>query len=166
MENESSNDGRNRADCAGKYLTMLLSNEYYGINILKVREIIGVQNVTRVPETRPELKGVINLRGQVIAVIDLRVKLGMVELETSEDTCIVIVESGSLSSGLIVDRVDEVLDLKAAAIEPAPTFRGSVDTRFIAAIGKAKDKVVILLDTDHILESTRTSPEGKLGAIA
>ncbi|MFP4381992.1 MAG: chemotaxis protein CheW [Candidatus Sumerlaeia bacterium] len=140
---------------AGKYLTMILGDEHYGINITKVREIINLQDITRVPETRPELKGVINLRGQVIAVIDLRIKFGMEEREYDDDTCIVIVESGKLVTGLVVDRVDEVADLENTDLEPAPRFHTQVDTQFISAMGKAKNKIIILLDTDYILESTK-----------
>jgi len=142
-------------DKEGKYLTFALANEEYGLEILKVREIIGYIDVTAVPQTPHHVKGVINLRGQVIPVVDLRAKFGMETTEVTEQTCIIVVEitqSGrKFNTGIIVDRVQEVLDIAGKDIEEAPQFGSSVDTDFILGMGKIGDKVKILLDIDRVL---------------
>ena len=144
------------AALAGKYLTFRLAEEGYGIEILKVQEIIGLMNVTHVPRTPNFIRGVINLRGKVIPVVDLRIKFGLDEKEDTEKTCIIVVqvrESGrdTVIMGTIVDEVCEVLDIKADQIEPSPSFGASVDTDFILGMGKASQKVVMLLDVDKVL---------------
>jgi purine-binding chemotaxis protein CheW len=141
---------------AGKYLTFALGNEEYGLEILKVREIIGMMEITGVPRAPAYVKGVINLRGQVISVVDLRAKFGMDAVARTEQTCIIVVEIAvdggrKLSTGIIVDRVSEVLDVAAASIEPPPNFGASVDTAFILGMGKIGKGVKILLDIDKIL---------------
>lgn len=136
---------------AGGYLTFSLAGESYGVGILKVRELINMQEITRVPETAEFTKGVINLRGQVIAVIDLRLRFGMTEADYTEETCIVIVESGGVSTGMIVDGVEEVVQLAAEEIEPPPHFGGGIDEGFIMAMGKANDRLLILLDSDRVV---------------
>jgi len=142
-------------DKEGKYLTFALSNEEYGLEILKVREIIGYIDVTAVPQTPHHVKGVINLRGQVIPVVDLRSKFGMETTEVTEQTCIIVVEitqSGrKFNTGIVVDRVQEVLDIAGQDIEPAPQFGASVDTTFILGMGKIGESVKILLDIDRVL---------------
>jgi purine-binding chemotaxis protein CheW len=142
-------------DKEGKYLTFALAHEEYGLEILKVREIIGYIDVTAVPQTPSHVKGVINLRGQVIPVVDLRAKFGMASAEVTEQTCIIVVEitqSGrKFNTGIIVDRVQEVLDILGRDIEEAPQFGSSVDTDFILGMGKIGDKVKILLDIDRVL---------------
>ena len=139
----------------GKYLTFALANEEYGLEILKVREIIGYIDVTAVPQTPHHVKGVINLRGQVIPVIDLRAKFGIATTEVTDETCIIVVEitqaGRKLNTGIIVDRVQEVLDISGQDIEEAPQFDASVDTNFILGMGKIGDKVKILLDIDRVL---------------
>jgi len=139
----------------GKYLTFALANEEYGLEILKVREIIGYIDVTAVPQTPSHVKGVINLRGQVIPVVDLRAKFGMATTAVTDETCIIVVEitqSGrKFNTGIVVDRVQEVLDIAGEDIEEAPQFGGSVDTDFILGMGKIGDKVKILLDIDRVL---------------
>ncbi len=139
----------------GKYLTFALGKEEYGLEILKVREIIGYMDITAVPRTPPYVKGVINLRGQVIAVIDLRLRFGMQPAERSDQTCIIVVEirhSGrKLFTGIIVDRVSEVLDIPSEKIEDPPAFGAAVDTDFILGMGKIGDSVKILLDIDKVL---------------
>lgn len=151
----------------GKYLTFALGREEYGLEILKVREIIGFMEITAVPRTPPYVKGVINLRGQVISVVDLRAKFAMPPAEKTEQTCIIVVEitardGGRLSTGIIVDRVSEVLNIADDAIEPAPEFGAALDTRFILGMGKIAQSVKILLDIDRVLsaaelESTHAS---------
>ncbi len=140
-----------------KYLTFALGAEEYGLEILKVREIIGYIEVTSVPQTPEYVKGVINLRGQVIPVVDLRCKFGMETAELTEATCIIVVEinraDGTISTGVVVDRVQEVLDISGEQIEPAPEFGSSVDTDFILGMGKIDGSVKILLDIDKVLNS-------------
>ncbi len=140
---------------AGKYLTFTLGDEEYGLEILKVREIIGFVDVTSVPQTPDYVQGVINLRGQVIPVIDLRSKFGMTETEKTEETCIIVVEitqsDNSVSTGIVVDKVQEVLDIAAEQIEEAPDFGTQVNTDFILGMGKIGDAVKSLLDIDKVL---------------
>ncbi len=142
---------------AGKYLTFVLADEEYGLGILKVREIIGYMNITAVPQTPDYVKGVINLRGQVIPVIDLRTNFGMELTEPTEETCIIVVEISrgdrNVSTGIVVDRVSEVLDISGEDIEDPPSFGEAVDTEFILGMGKIGDSVKILLDIDKVLGS-------------
>lgn len=145
----------------GKYLTFALGNEEFGLEILKVREIIGFMEVTAVPQTPPHVKGVINLRGQVIPVVDLRMNFGMEEAEVTEQTCIIVVEidvdGRQFQTGIVVDRVSEVLDIAQKDIEDAPQFGSTVDTDFILGMGKIGESVKILLDIDKVLASTDLS---------
>jgi purine-binding chemotaxis protein CheW len=139
----------------GKYLTFALAHEEYGLEILKVREIIGYMEITAVPQTPHYVKGVINLRGQVIPVVDLRAKFGMETAEVTDQSCIIVVEitqSGhKFNTGIIVDHVQEVLDIADQDIEEAPQFDAAVDTSFILGMGKIGDSVKILLDIDKVL---------------
>ena len=142
-------------DLAGKYLTFVLSDEVYGLEILKVQEIIGIMKVTVVPRTPEFVRGVINLRGKVIPVIDLRLKFGMESVENTERTCVVVVQvagdAGTVIMGVIVDEVSDVVDVHAKDIESAPKFGTSVNTDFILGMGKLGDRVVMLLDIDRVL---------------
>jgi purine-binding chemotaxis protein CheW len=135
----------------GKFLTFVLGKEEYGIEILKVREIIGLMDITTVPQTPDYMKGVINLRGKVIPIIDLRSKFSMAEVEHTQETCIIVVEVGSAQVGIIVDSVSEVTDIGGEDIEDAPNFGQEIDTSFIMGLGKAKDKIIILLDIEKVL---------------
>ena len=139
----------------GKYLTFALGHEEYGLEILKVREIIKYVEVTAVPQTPHYVKGVINLRGQVIPVLDLRGKFGIPSADVTEETCIIVVEiaeSGrKANTGIVVDRVQEVLDIAGENIEEAPQFGASVNTDFILGMGKVAQSVKILLDIDKVL---------------
>ena len=139
-------------DLGGKYLTFLLDEEEYGVEILKVREIIGLMDITNVPQTPDFVEGVINLRGKVIPVIDLRAKFGLSRTEYNDQTCIIVVDVGMLM-GIIVDTVQEVHDIPAKDIDPAPSLGASVDTSFILGMGKVKDRVTMLLDIDRVLTS-------------
>jgi len=142
-------------DKEGKYLTFALANEEYGLEILKVREIIGYMDITAVPQTPAHVKGVINLRGQVIPVVDLRAKFGMETTEVTEETCIIVVEIAhgdrKFSTGIVVDHVQEVLDIAGEDIEEAPQFGSAVNTDFILGMGKIGNSVKILLDIDRVL---------------
>ena len=141
-------------DKEGKYLTFALGHEEFGLEILKVREIIGYMDITAVPQTPGHVKGVINLRGQVIPVVDLRLKFGMEEGEITEQSCIIVVEIDAgdrhFQTGIVVDHVQEVLDIAGEAIEDSPEF-GSVNTDFILGMGKIGETVKILLDIDKVL---------------
>ncbi|TWI77506.1 purine-binding chemotaxis protein CheW [Desulfobotulus alkaliphilus] len=140
---------------AGKYLTFSLGEENYGIGILKVKEIIGMMPITSVPQTPDFMKGVINLRGKVIPVVDLRLKFSMPPTDYTDRTCIIVVEvrglSSSIQMGCVVDSVSEVLNIKAEDIEPAPSFGTKLHTDYILGMAKMDGKVNILLDIDSIL---------------
>jgi len=140
---------------AGKYLTFKLAEEEYGLEILKVQEIIRMQTVTRVPRTPEYVRGVINLRGKVIPVIDLRCKFGMSTQDDTDKTCIIVVQVHSAEHrvvmGVIIDEVREVLDIDAGSIEDTPSFGASVNTDFITGIGKVGETVKMLLDIDKVL---------------
>lgn len=140
----------------GKFLTFSLANEEYGISILKVREIIGMMPIRTVPQTPSFVKGVINLRGKVIPVVDLRLKFGMAELDYTERTSIIVVDVQSSSEafiriGIVVDYVSEVANIKAEEVEDTPTFGSQLNTEYILGMAKIGKGVKILLDIDRIL---------------
>ena len=140
---------------AGRYLTVVLAREAYGIAVLKVREIIRQQKITPVPQLPSFVKGVINLRGRVVPVVDLRAKFGLTD-EFGERTCIVVVQvtlpSGRLvNMGLIVDAVEEVVTLTAGEIEPTPDFGAQIDTTYLLGMAKVKGQVKMLLDIDRVI---------------
>lgn len=141
----------------GKFLTFKLENNDYGIPILKISEIIGVVEITPLPKAPVFMKGVINLRGKIIPVIDLRLKLGMDEIEHNQNTCIIIINLELKDSmkqlGLVVDIVSEVCNINQNDIEPAPTYGDETDNNFLSGIGKIKDKVIMLLDIEKIIFS-------------
>ena len=140
-----------------KYLTFALGTEEYGLEILKVREIIGLMEITNVPRMPHFVRGVINLRGKIIPVIDLRLKFEMDAIEDTKETCIIVVDLGSTVMGIVVDRVSEVLDIGKAEIEPAPQFGVSVDTAFILGIGKTRGRVIMILDIRRVLTDEELS---------
>jgi purine-binding chemotaxis protein CheW len=146
---------KNTSSLAGKYLTFALGAEEYGLPVLKVREIIKMLDITQVPQVPPHVKGVINLRGKVIPVVDLRLKFGFDEHGYSERTCVIVVEvvlpSGRVMMGIVVDAVSEVLNIGAEDIEQTPDFGERVDTDYMNGIAKVKGKVKILLDLDRVL---------------
>src|ERR1700690_726202 len=145
-------------DRGGKYLVFELGREEFGIRVLKVREIMGIQDITAVPQTPAHVKGVINLRGKVIPVVDLRLKFGLPEQEYTQRTCIIVVqvqgEAGPMLMGIVVDGVAEVLNLAAADIEDTPDFGDGTATPYLLGMAKVKDKVKILLEIDRVLTST------------
>jgi purine-binding chemotaxis protein CheW len=140
---------------AGKYLTLTLSGEEYGLSVLHVREIIKMMAITAVPQVPPHIKGVLNLRGKVIPVIDLRIKFGFAPGDVSSRTCIIIVEvalaSGRVLMGIIVDQVLDVLNIVAEEIEQTPEFGDRVCTDYMKGVAKVKGTVKILLDLDRVL---------------
>lgn len=143
-------------DRGGKYLTFSLAGEEYGIGILKIKEIIGMLSITTVPQTPDFVKGVINLRGKVIPVIDLRLRFGMEPMEYTDRTCTVVVEIEGTSSpvlmGIVVDSVSEVLNIKSEEIEDAPSFGTRLNTESILGMAKLEGSVKILLDIDRVLD--------------
>ena len=145
------------SDREGKYLTFSLAEEEYGIGILKIKEIIGMMPITTVPQTPEFVKGVINLRGKVIPVTDLRMRFSMEEIDYTERTCIIVVEIGkqteTVQIGIVVDAVSEVLNIKSADIEDSPTFGSKLDTDYILGMAKMEGGVKILLDIDTVLNS-------------
>lgn len=142
---------------AGKYLSFALGNEEYAIRVLKVREIVKLQHITSVPDTPAEVKGVINLRGKVIPVIDLRLKFGMQNADYGQRTCIIVVEITANQHGpmgIIVDEVSEVLTLAESDIQDTPDFGRGVETPYLLGLAKVKESVKILLDIDQVLMSS------------
>ena len=149
------------ADREGKYLTFTLAEEEYGIGILKIKEIIGMLPITSVPQTPDFVKGVINLRGKVIPVMDLRLRFGMMSIDYTERTCIIVVEisgqAGTILVGIVVDAVSEVLNIKGDDIEKTPTFGTKLNTDYILGMAKMEGGVKILLDIDQVLSSDELS---------
>ncbi len=143
------------AEREGKYLTFSLAEEEYGIGILKIKEIIGMMPITPVPQTPDHVKGVINLRGKVIPVVDLRLRFGMESIEYDERTCIIVVEitgqAGTVQIGIVVDSVSEVLNIKGEDVEETPTFGSKLNTDYILGMAKMEGGVKILLDIDKVL---------------
>ena len=150
------------AALAGKYLTFNLAGESYGIEILKVQEIIGMMAITRVPKTSAFVRGVINLRGKVIPVIDLRLKLGLSSVEDTARSCIIVLQvqgnQGSTTMGIIVDEVSEVVDIAASQLEPSPEFGSeTIETDYLIAMGKIGERVVMLLDGAKLVLASEKS---------
>jgi purine-binding chemotaxis protein CheW len=141
----------------GKYLSFHLGREEFAIQVGRVREIMGVQDITAVPQTPAHVRGVINLRGKVVPVVDLRLKFGLPEMEYSQRTCIIVVqvvgEAGPMLMGVVVDGVSEVLNLTASDIEDTPDFGRGVATPYLLGMAKIKGKVKILLDINRVLTS-------------
>jgi purine-binding chemotaxis protein CheW len=150
----------------GKYLTFALGREEYGLEIQKVREIIGMMGITPVPRVPPYIKGVINLRGKVISVIDLRIRLGLQPAERTDDTCIIVVDiphgDRNINTGMIVDQVVEVMEIKDADIEEPPSFGPAVSTDFVLGIGRVQDSLKILLDIHKLVSFDDTFSLGSL----
>ncbi len=139
----------------GKYLTFSMADEEYGIGILIIKEIIGMMAITSVPQTPEFVKGIINLRGKVIPVIDLRLRFGMEAIGYTERTCIIVVEitggTGTIQIGIVVDSVSEVLTISGDEVEDTPTFGTSLNTDYILGMAKMEGGVKILLDIDKVL---------------
>lgn len=141
---------------AGKYLIFKVADEEYGVAILKVRELIGLMEITHVPRTPPWVRGILNLRGKVVPVIDLRVKFGMSRAEATDQNVIIVLQfanaAGAPIMGVLVDEASEVLDLRAPQIEPPPSFGvQAVDADFILGVAKSDARVIFLLDLDRVL---------------
>ncbi len=168
MANSITDSSQSNVNRTEKFLTFSLGSEQYGLEILKVREIIGLMDITQVPRTPDFVRGVINLRGKVIPVIHLRTKFGMESIEDTDQTCIIVVdiavESTSLQMGIIVDSVSEVLDIEQDDIEDTPTFGTAVSTEFIKGIAKTKGGVKILLNIEQVLSTEEIQSLSKSAA--
>jgi len=155
-----------RADLAGKYMGFKLDEENFGLVILKVQEIIGLMTITAVPRTPEFVRGVINLRGKVIPVVDLRLKFGLTPKENTELTCIMVVQvtinESLVTMGLIVDQVSEVMDISADQVEPTPSFGDVEAEKFLLGMGKFQENVVMLLDADRILSDGEMTMVGAM----
>jgi purine-binding chemotaxis protein CheW len=151
---------------AGKYLTFGLAQEEYGIGILKIKEIIGMMPITAVPHTPPHIKGIINLRGMIIPVTDLRLKFGLEAQDYTERTCIIVVEihnhSGTVTMGLVVDEVSEVSNIKGEDIAKTPDFGSRLQSEYIQGMAKMEGRVKILLDIDRVLNEERLDYLGEM----
>ena len=144
----------------GKFLTFFLGGEEYGLQILTVQEIIGMMDVTPVPWTSGYICGVINLRGKIIPIVDLRAKFGMEATERTAETCIIVVDANGVRTGVVVDQVSEVRNIPGEEIEDPPNFGTEVRTDYILGIGKSDGRVKLLLDIERVLR------DGDLGEVA
>ena len=149
----------------GEYLTFIVADEEYGLEILKVREIIGMMEITKVPRTPHYVEGVINLRGKVIAVVDIRRKFELESVPVTEETCVIVVEVAGTEIGLIVDRVSEVRHIEQANIEDAPSFGSLLDAEFLLGIGKTAENVIMLLDIQRVLGDVARETIGEPQAV-
>lgn len=138
-----------------QYLTFILGGETFALGIMRIKEIIEYGHLTEVPMVPGYIRGVINLRGSVVPVIDLAVRFGRAPSELARRTCVVIIEAGTAEArqdlGVIVDAVNEVMEIPTDQIEPPPSFGARIRTEFIAGMGKVGDRFVIILDVDHVL---------------
>lgn len=139
---------------AGKYLTFFLASEEYGIEILKVQEIIGRMPITPVPLTSKYIRGVINLRGKIHPIMDLNVKFGMDQTDITDETCIIVIKTSSLMMGILVDKVSEVVNLSSDDIEDTPSFGSEVNTEYLLGIGKTGGRIRMLLDIEKVITAS------------
>ena len=170
VEQKTLDKPRKVESLGGKYLTFRLGKEQYGLEILKVREIMGWVNVTPVPKSPPSVRGVINLRGKIIPVIDLRRKFGMEQVPNTDRTCIIVVDvdfkGQSADVGILVDCVSEVLSIASEDIGPPPTFGCVMDTNFILGMAKSTGAVTILLAIENVLSESELDPSAAPNANA
>lgn len=151
MAEQEAIDATHPAYQGGKFLTFFLDDEEYGIEILKVREIVGMMGITPVPRTPGHLLGVVNLRGKVIPVTDLRLRFGMESAERTSQTCIIVVQAQEVETGVMVDRVSEVTYIPGDDIQDAPQFGSGVEADYLLGIGKSEGRVTLLLAIDQVL---------------
>src|SRR5271157_5895569 len=139
---------------AGKYLTFFLSNEEYGVEILKVQEIIGRMPITPVPLTSRYFRGVINLRGKIHPIMDLKIKFGMEQSQITDETCIIVVKTSTLMMGILVDKVSEVVNVASGDIEDTPSFGADVNPEYLLGVGKTGGQVRLLLDIEKVIKAS------------
>ena len=144
-----------RTNLGGKYLTFRVADEQYGVGILNVREIISLLPITPIPQSPPYVLGVINLRGRVTSVADLRSRFGMPSVEPTPESCVIIVEvdrdGETVTMGLLVDEVAEVTDIDEGSTSPPPRFHSGIEPSLLLGIGRIDERVVLLLDIDEVL---------------
>lgn len=163
MENVLDNNVVNDEDTQqGRYLTFTIDHVMYGITIKNVTEIIGIQPITRVPETPDYVKGIINLRGKIVPLIDVRLKFGKEEIPYNERTCVIVIDVDSVPVGLIVDKVEDVLSISEENIARPPQGHVGYDNRYVEGIGQSGDKVQILLDVKKIMQPEEIDSLGKI----
>jgi purine-binding chemotaxis protein CheW len=145
----------------GKFLTFLLGKEVYGLPIKKAKEIIGMMEITHIPKTQGYIKGVINLRGKIIPIVDLRLRFGMEEKTYTDRTCIIVIEVNATETmrlvGMAVDAVSEVVNIQKSDIEPPPQYDAQIEGDFLSGLGKTKEKVIMILDIEKILNREELS---------
>ena len=139
---------------AGKYLTFFLASEEYGVEILKVQEIIGRMPITPVPLTSKYIRGVINLRGKIHPIMDLKIKFGMDQTQITDETCIIVIKTASLMMGILVDKVSEVVNVASGDIEDTPSFGADVDTEYLLGVSKTGGRVRLLLDIEKVITAS------------
>ena len=139
---------------AGKYLTFFLASEEYGVEILKVQEIIGRMPITPVPLTSKYILGVINLRGKIHPIMDLKIKFGMDQTQITDETCIIVIKTASLMMGILVDKVSEVVNMASGDIEDTPSFGADVNTEYLLGVGKTGGRVRLLLDIEKVITAS------------
>jgi purine-binding chemotaxis protein CheW len=139
---------------AGKYLTFFLASEEYGVEILKVQEIIGRMPITPVPLTSKYIRGVINLRGKIHPIMDLKIKFGMDQSQITDETCIIVIKTASLMMGILVDKVSEVVNVASVDIEDTPSFGADVDTEYLLGVGMTGGRVRLLLDIEKVITAS------------
>jgi purine-binding chemotaxis protein CheW len=139
---------------AGKYLTFFLADEEYGVEILKVQEIIGRMPITPVPLTSRYIRGVINLRGKIHPIMDLNIKFGMNQTEITDETCMIVIKTSSLMMGILVDKVSEVVNVTSDDIEDTPSFGAEVNTEYLLGVGKTGGRIRMLLDIEKVITAS------------
>ena len=139
---------------AGKYLTFFLADEEYGVEILKVQEIIGRMPITPVPLTSRYIRGVINLRGKIHPIMDLNIKFGMSQTEITDETCMIVIKTSSMMMGILVDKVSEVVNVASDDIEDTPSFGAEVNTEYLLGVGKTGGRIRMLLDIEKVITAT------------
>ena len=147
------NQSENLDSRAGKYLTFFLASEEYGVEILKVQEIIGRMPITPVPLTSRYIRGVINLRGKIHPIMDLKIKFGMDETQITDETCIIVIKTTSMMMGVLVDKVSEVVNISSDDIEDTPSFGGDVNPEYLLGVGKTGGRVRLLLDIEKVINA-------------
>jgi purine-binding chemotaxis protein CheW len=145
--NQSINDD----PLASKYLTFFLASEEYGVEILKVQEIICRMPITPVPLTSKYIRGIINLRGKIHPIMDIRVKLGMKQTVINGETCIIVIKTSGLMMGILVDKVSEVIKMSSGDIEDTPSFGMDVNSEYLLGVGKTGGRIRLLLDIDKVI---------------
>ncbi len=153
---------KRKTRASSRFLTFFIEEEQYGLDIARVKEIIALMKVTHIPKTPAFVKGVINLRGSIIPVVDIRLKFGMSEKEESVDTAIIIYEIDKVAIGFVVDRVEDVVTIDKDHINSAPDFGASIDTTFISGVAEIEDGVIMMLDLKNLFDHNELTDIGQL----